>query len=123
MRAKVLIKGGTVLSLDRAVGNIVGADVLIEDGLISEVGPSLRARNVDVVDASDAIVLPGFVDGHRHVWRSLTRGLGVSPGDIAPVHFTPDDLYAATFVGLSFLLHSAAGPASAASPDVPAADP
>ena len=100
MRAKVLIKGGTVLSLDRAVGNLVGADVLIEDGLVREVGPSLRARNVDVVDASDAIVMPGFVDGHRHVWRSLTRGLGVSLSNIEPAHFTPDDLYAATFVGL-----------------------
>jgi cytosine/adenosine deaminase-related metal-dependent hydrolase len=100
MRAKVLIKGGTVLSLDRAVGNLVGADVLIDDGLISEVGPSLRARNVDVVDATDAIVMPGFVDGHRHAWRSLTRGLGVSPRDIMAAHFTPDDLYAATLVGL-----------------------
>ena len=39
MKGRVLIKGGTVLSLDRAVGNIVGADILIEDGIISEVGP------------------------------------------------------------------------------------
>ena len=48
MKGKVLIKGGTVLSLDRAVGNLVGGDVLIEDGIISAVGPSLRARNADV---------------------------------------------------------------------------
>ena len=76
LKGKVLIKGGTVLSLDRAVGNMVGADVLIEDGIISEVGPSLRARNAEVVDASDTIVMPGFVDTHRHLWQSLIGNLG-----------------------------------------------
>ena len=69
--AKVLIKGGTVLSLDRTVGNLVEADVLIDDGIISEVGSSLRARGAEVVDAADTIVMPGFVDAHRHLWQSL----------------------------------------------------
>jgi 5-methylthioadenosine/S-adenosylhomocysteine deaminase len=100
MKGKVLIKGGTVLSLDRAVGNIVGADVLIEDGTISEVGPSLRARNALVIDASDTIVMPGFVDAHRKVWQSLIRNLqGMSGTDVCR-HFTPEDVYAATHVGL-----------------------
>jgi 5-methylthioadenosine/S-adenosylhomocysteine deaminase len=100
MRGKVLIKGGTVLSLDRAVGNTVGADVLIEDGIIAEVGPSLRARNADVVDASDTIVMPGFVDAHRQLWRSLIRNLGDASGAEMASHFTADDLYAATLAGL-----------------------
>src|SRR6476469_4560151 len=100
MTGKVLIKGGTVLSLDRAIGNVVGADVLIEDGTISEVGPSLRTRNVEVVDASDTIVMPGFVDAHRHLWRSLTRNLADTPSADVSRHFSPDDLYAATLVGL-----------------------
>ena len=76
MADRVLIKGGTVLSLDRAVGNTVEADVLIEDGIIAEVGTSLRARGADVVDAADTIVMPGFVDAHRHLWQSLTGDLG-----------------------------------------------
>ena len=96
MTAKVLIKGGTVLSLDRAVGNIVGADVLIEDGMISEVGTSLRTRGAEVVDATDTIVMPGFVDCHRHLSQSLRRDLGSR----RPVEFSADDLYAATLVGL-----------------------
>jgi len=100
MTGKVLIKGGTVLSLDRAIGNVVGADVLIEDGTISEVGPSLRTRNAEVVDASDTIVMPGFVDAHRHLWRSLTRNLADTPSADVSGHFSPDDLYAATLVGL-----------------------
>jgi len=100
MKGKVLIKGGTVLSLDRALGNMVGADVLIDDGIISEVGLSLRARNADVVDASDTIVMPGFVDAHRHLWQSLLRNLGSASVANASGHYTSDDLYAATLVGL-----------------------
>ena len=100
MRGRLLIKGGTVLSLDRGVGNTVGADVLIEDGVIREVGPSLRARNADVVDAADCIIMPGFVDAHRHVWRSITRNLDAASAVDLAAYFTPDDVYAATLVGL-----------------------
>src|SRR5215218_5383353 len=100
MKGKVLIKGGTVLSLDRAVGNFVAADILIEDGIILEVGPSLRTRNADVVDACDTIVMPGFVDTHRHLWQSLTRNLEATTEANMSAHFSADDVYAATFVGL-----------------------
>jgi cytosine/adenosine deaminase-related metal-dependent hydrolase len=100
MKGRVLIKGGTVLSLDRVVGNIVGGDIMIEDGIISEVGPSLRSRNAEVVDASDTIVMPGFVDSHRHLWRSLTRNLGATSDVDMSGHLTADDVYAATLVGL-----------------------
>lgn len=99
MKGTVLIKGGTVLSIDRAVGNFVAADLLIDDGIIGEVGPSLRSRTADVIDASDTIVMPGFVDSHRHLWQSLTRNLdAASDGDLW-ARFSPDDLYAATLIG------------------------
>jgi 5-methylthioadenosine/S-adenosylhomocysteine deaminase len=101
MADKVLIKGGTVLSLDRAVGNMVVADVLIEGGTISDVGTSLRARGAEIVDASDTIVMPGFVDAHRHVWRSfLERAAGDPAGPDVLGEARPDDVYAATLAGL-----------------------
>lgn len=100
MKGRVLIKGGTVLSLDRAVGNRVGADVLIEDGLITEVGSALRARNAEVVDAADAIVMPGFVDAHRRLWQTLLRNLGDTADIEVASRYTPDDVYAATLAGL-----------------------
>ena len=67
--SRLLIKGGTVLTM--AGSNHAEADVLIEDGWISEIAPGLRDRNADVIDASEAIVMPGFVDAHRHLWRTI----------------------------------------------------
>lgn len=106
MKGKLLIKGGTVLSLDRAVGNTVEADVLVEDGLITEVGTALRARGATVIDAIDTIVMPGFVDTHRHLWQSLIRNLGVTSSADAGSHYSADDVYAATLVGLLQSLES-----------------
>ena len=100
MTGRVLIKGGTVLSLDRAVGNMVAADVLIEDGIISEVGTSLRARSAEVVDAAGTIVMPGFVDTHRHLWQSLVRDDETTSGADMSGRYMPDDVYAATLAGL-----------------------
>ncbi len=82
------------------------ADILIDDGRVSEVGRGLRARGAEVVDATDTIVMPGFVDTHRHVWKSLFKNFGASAGEPpAPTsvygqHYQPEDVYAATLIGL-----------------------
>lgn len=102
---RTLIKGGCVLSMHPKVGNHHEADVLVDGDTIAEVGKDLRARDAEVIDARDAIVMPGFVDTHRHVWTSLFRGLGDVSGAPDPTalyapHCTADDVYAATLVGL-----------------------
>lgn len=108
MPKRALIKGGTVLTLSDKVANFNQGDVLVSDGVIEDVGPGLRARDAEVIDASEAIVMPGFVDTHRHLWRSLFRNSG---GSVGPVgissaagnygpHYEPDDVYAATLIGL-----------------------
>jgi 5-methylthioadenosine/S-adenosylhomocysteine deaminase len=73
---RTLIRGGTVLSLDPEVGDFTTADVLIEGGEIVEVRPGLAARDADVIDAAGMIVMPGFVDSHRHIWEGLLRNIG-----------------------------------------------
>jgi cytosine/adenosine deaminase-related metal-dependent hydrolase len=73
----VLLKGGVVLSLDPNVGDFDAADVLIEGSKIAAVGPNLKAVPSDavVIDASQSIVMPGFVDTHRHMWEGQLRGV------------------------------------------------
>lgn len=104
---RTLIRGGCVLTLGERTSNFSEADVLFADDVIEEVGPGLRSRGADVVDATEAIIMPGFVDTHRHLWKSLFRNFGAgtlgagapSPTVYGP-HYGPDDVYAATLIGL-----------------------
>jgi len=73
--ARRLIQGGTVVSLDPGVGQFEDGDVLIEDGEIVEVGRGLSASGAEVIDASDHVVLPGFVDSHVHLAQTQVRGI------------------------------------------------
>jgi 5-methylthioadenosine/S-adenosylhomocysteine deaminase len=106
--SKILLRGGCVLTLGEKTSNFAQADVLIDDGVVAEVGPGLRAREAELVDATDTVVMPGFVDTHRHAWRSLFRNLGDGgPGGAGQTgsaasgdRFLPEDVYAATLVGL-----------------------
>ena len=72
MTTKTLIRGGTVVSMDPRVGELTG-DVLIEDDKIVAVEPNISA-DAEVIDATDSIVIPGFVDTHRHTWEAAIRG-------------------------------------------------
>ncbi|HKI92999.1 MAG TPA: amidohydrolase family protein [Gaiellaceae bacterium] len=76
MASRTLIKGGTVISVDPAVGDFYPTgDVLIEDGEIKAVAASIDAGDADVIDATDRLVLPGLVDTHRHTWQALFRNI------------------------------------------------
>ena len=70
-----LIQNGTVVSLDPDIGTQDDADVLIENGVIAEIGAGLSANNAEVIDASNHIVLPGFVDSHIHMAQTQVRGI------------------------------------------------
>lgn len=61
----ILIQGGTVVNADRQFK----ADVLIRDGLIARVGPSLQADRpgTRTLDASGKLVMPGGIDPHTHL--------------------------------------------------------
>jgi dihydroorotase len=56
----ILIKNGAVNGGDKV-------DVFIKDGVIHEIGPSLSSAVDDVIDASECVLLPGFVDLHTHL--------------------------------------------------------
>jgi 5-methylthioadenosine/S-adenosylhomocysteine deaminase len=105
-----LFKGGTVLTIDRALGNFVQGDVLVDGSKIVAVGRDLTEQagdggDLEIIDATDMIVMPGFVDTHRHIWEGILRNIGTDVplegresylsfvlGRLAPA-FRPEDAY------------------------------
>ncbi|GAB3837588.1 amidohydrolase family protein [Kribbella italica] len=74
-----LVRGATILTMDPVIGDFDRADLLIEGSRISAVAPAIPIdpdAEVDVIDADGRIVIPGFVDTHRHLWEVLVRGGG-----------------------------------------------
>jgi imidazolonepropionase-like amidohydrolase len=62
----VLIQNATVLTVTN--GTLESTDVLVEDGVIAEIGQDLSAgRDVPTVDASGQYLMPGIIDAHSHI--------------------------------------------------------
>ncbi|MBQ5813577.1 MAG: amidohydrolase [Clostridia bacterium] len=61
----ILIKNGHVKTM--AGPDLIGGDVLIENGKIKAVGMNLEAEGAQVIDANGRLVVPGFVDAHCHI--------------------------------------------------------
>ncbi len=114
---RYLIRGGTVLSMDPAVGDFATADVLVEGKKILAVGVNLAAGDADVVEAAGRLVMPGFIDTHHHQFETALRsflpnGLLVNDGQphgavnymeyvlgrFSPV-YQPQDVYIAELFG------------------------
>ncbi|WP_214368764.1 amidohydrolase family protein [Pseudonocardia sp. H11422] len=73
----VVLRGGTVLTMDDAKQVLPGCDVLVVDDRIAAIGPDLTGPEGTVeIDASDGIVMPGMIDTHRHMWQTVMRGYG-----------------------------------------------
>jgi 5-methylthioadenosine/S-adenosylhomocysteine deaminase len=72
---RTLFRGGTVITLDPHLGDFPKGDVLVEGARIAAIGPALKVDNAEIIDARDAIVLPGLVDAHRHAWQGALRRL------------------------------------------------
>ncbi len=114
-KRRILIKGGTVLTMDPAVGDFAVADLLIEGGTIKAVGPNIKASDAAVVDASDTIVMPGFVDSHLHMFQTNIRSYFADAGYFGSAlypdyrrasavggvfeKYTPEDAYLGQYVG------------------------
>ncbi|HEX2153645.1 MAG TPA: amidohydrolase family protein [Acidimicrobiia bacterium] len=108
MADQLLLKGGHVVTMDSALGDFPTGDVLIEGDTIAQVGPDLEADGAEVIDVSGDIVIPGFIDSHRHTWETAIRGSAPNAtlddyfveilDSFAPV-YRPEDVYASNLAG------------------------
>ncbi len=71
---KILLKGGYIISMDDEIGELPEGDILIENGKISRIAEEIESQG-EVIDASDHIIIPGFVDTHRHMWQGTLRNI------------------------------------------------
>ena len=100
----VVLRGGTVLTMNDQKSVLRDADVLVVDERIAAVGTSLDVPPDAIeIDASRGVVMPGMIDTHRHMWQTAMRGYGadwtltqyfvwyyLSYGKL----FRPEDIYA-----------------------------
>lgn len=72
----LLVRGGTVLTLDDRASVLPSADVLVVDGLIREIGPAVAPpAGCQILDVEGSLVLPGLIQGHVHLGQTFFRGL------------------------------------------------
>jgi 5-methylthioadenosine/S-adenosylhomocysteine deaminase len=104
----VVLRHGTVLTMDDAHTVLVDADVLVTGDRITAVGPHLAAPEGALeIDATGGIVMPGMIDTHRHMWQTAMRAYGadwtltqyfvwyyLEHGRV----FRPEDIYAGNLV-------------------------
>ena len=70
----ILLRGATIITMDPAVGDFARGDLHIQGKHIVEVGRDLKApAGAEVIDAAGTILIPGFVDCHRHSWSAQFR--------------------------------------------------
>ncbi|GAA1272871.1 MULTISPECIES: amidohydrolase family protein [Streptomyces] len=100
----VVLRGGTVLPMDRGRRVLPDTDVLTVGERIAAVGPALAVPEGTLeIDARGGLVLPGLIDTHRHLWQTAMRGYGadwtltqyfvwyyLEHGQ----HFRPEDIHA-----------------------------
>ncbi|HBF4733915.1 amidohydrolase [Clostridioides difficile] len=74
----IFIKNGKINTI---TNGIIHGDILIDEGKIIEIGEDLIAPlDVEVIDASNKLVFPGFIDAHTHLglWED---GIGFEGAD------------------------------------------
>ncbi len=71
----VVFRNAIVIPVDAPV--ILDGDVLIKGETIEAVRPKLQVPEGTLeIDAKGGILVPGFVDTHRHMWQTALRGYG-----------------------------------------------
>ncbi|MFC9892575.1 amidohydrolase family protein [Nocardia sp. NPDC127579] len=104
--SSLLLRGGIVIDTEPQPHVTEYTDILLEDGRIAALGTGLSAP--EVLDVTGRLVLPGFVDTHRHTWQAAL-GATVADGTLADYlarilhgyapRYRPEDVYIGNLAG------------------------
>jgi 5-methylthioadenosine/S-adenosylhomocysteine deaminase len=108
MSPRIRVKGATIVSMDPTLGIIEAGDLLIDDGKIIAVGRNVGSWAVIEIDGRGMIAMPGFINGHIHLWQTALRGIAadwtldhyfsVLIGQVVGL-YTPQDAYIGNLIG------------------------
>lgn len=105
---KTLIRNACIVTMEHRQNDLERGDILIEGETIVAIAPSIDAGDAEIVEGEGTIVMPGFVDAHRHLWeggfRAVTSDWSILDfmGNIrfmAASFFRPEDMYATARLG------------------------
>lgn len=112
-RHEILIRNGSLLTVDPALGNIEGADIHVRNGEIVAIAQNLPDMpGAEIIDASKMIVMPGMVDTHSHLWTSMMRNMMAADFEYFAVkrevvpHVTAADFYASDMLAMAEALNA-----------------
>ncbi|KAF5664851.1 cytosine deaminase [Fusarium denticulatum] len=100
----ILLQNGLVIQHDEhdSIQVVENTDILIVDGIIKEIGKSIKPpTHTEVVDCSNKIISPGFINTHHHLWQTQLKGYGTdncwldyfSDDLLQSFNYTPQDVY------------------------------
>jgi 5-methylthioadenosine/S-adenosylhomocysteine deaminase len=104
----ILIKDGTIVTLDPERRILKDSCVAIEDGRITEIAEDIKGDADFAVDAKGNIVMPGLVNTHTHLAMTLLRGVADDlplmtwlEDEIWPLEaqLTPQHIYGGSLLG------------------------
>lgn len=114
-KGSFLIVNAHILTMDEKLGELEQGAVLVQDGHIHTVAENIEdTGTVEVIDGTGAIVMPGLIDCHWHLWTSLMRSMSgnVQGEGYFPMtakysrYFTPEDMKIAALYAATEALHS-----------------
>lgn len=109
---RLIINNGTIITMD-PLNRIIEGDLMIEDGVIRDIGRFEYPMEAETIDARGRYLLPGFVQTHIHLCQTLFRGYA---DDLALLDWLkkrvwpmeashdPDSIYASARLGIAELI-------------------
>jgi 5-methylthioadenosine/S-adenosylhomocysteine deaminase len=108
MLPRIRVKGATIVSMDPTLGIIESGDLLMDGGKIVAVGRNVGSWAVIEIDGRGMIAMPGFINGHIHLWQTALRGVAadwtldhyfnVLIGQVVGL-YSPQDVYIGNLIG------------------------
>ena len=74
----IFIHNAHVITMDAVSGaKPIVLSIRIEDGIIAAIGAGLSPAPGDqIIDGSDRLITPGFVNAHTHSWEMFYKEIG-----------------------------------------------